>query len=294
MLPEAWNLEHNVLHHYKLGEDGDPDLVERNLEFVRKRPLPASLKLVFMAVMSTMWKWAYYSPNTYHQLKIAEHTKRHGKPPDSIDPTAALTLGKLLLKPSLRGGLFGVRDFLFQCFLPVLLVRFVLLPAPLLLLPGIGPSCFCHALANLFVADALSNVHSFLTIVTNHAGSDLYRFETPCAPHSPTFYLRQVLSSANYRAGRTGTTLGDANDFLHGFLNYQVEHHCWPTLSMLSYQRGAPELKAICERHGVPYTRESVFVRLRKTLDIMIGASSMRRWPEGRLRSPPRSAVADS
>ena len=39
---------------------------------------------------------------------------------------------------------------------------------------------------------------------------------------------------------------------------------------------------------------KSVFVRLRKTLDIMIGASSMRRWPEGRLRSPPRSAVADS
>ena len=108
--------------------------VERNLEFVRKRPLPMSLKLLFMALMSTMWKWAYYSPNTYHQLKIAEHTKRHGKPPDSIDPNAALTLGKLLLRPSLRGGLFGVRDFLLECFLPVLLVRFVLLPAPLLLL----------------------------------------------------------------------------------------------------------------------------------------------------------------
>ena len=66
---------------------------------------------------------------------------------------------------------------------------------------------------------------------------------------------------------------------------------------MLSYQRGAPELKAICERHGVPYTRESVFVRLRKTLDIMIGAASMRRWPEGRLdatRARPRSTVADT
>ena len=26
MLPEAWNLEHNNLHHYQLGEVGDPDL----------------------------------------------------------------------------------------------------------------------------------------------------------------------------------------------------------------------------------------------------------------------------
>ena len=32
MLPEAWNVEHNNLHHYRTGEPGDPDLVERNLE----------------------------------------------------------------------------------------------------------------------------------------------------------------------------------------------------------------------------------------------------------------------
>jgi hypothetical protein len=36
MLPEAWNIEHNNLHHYRLGELEDPDLVERNLEFVRE------------------------------------------------------------------------------------------------------------------------------------------------------------------------------------------------------------------------------------------------------------------
>ena len=71
---------------------------------------------------------------------------------------------------------------------------------------------------------------------------------------------------------------------MHGFLNYQVEHHCWPRLSMLSYQKAAPQLKAICEKHGVPYVRESVWVRLRKTLAIMVGTSSMHVWPEGRLK----------
>lgn len=35
MLPEAWNVEHNNLHHYRLGESGDPDLVQRNLELMR-------------------------------------------------------------------------------------------------------------------------------------------------------------------------------------------------------------------------------------------------------------------
>lgn len=44
MLPEAWNVEHNNLHHYRLGESGDPDLVERNLELMRDIQLPRPLK----------------------------------------------------------------------------------------------------------------------------------------------------------------------------------------------------------------------------------------------------------
>lgn len=64
--------------------------------------------------------------------------------------------------------------------------------APLLLVPGAGPELFGRAVFHLFLADVLTNLHGFLTIVTNHAGSDLYRFETPCSPGSPTFALRQV------------------------------------------------------------------------------------------------------
>ena len=45
---------------------------------------------------------------------------------------------------------------------------------------------------------------------------------------------------------------------------------------MLSYQKAAPQLRAICEKHGVPYVQQSVFRRLKKTADIMVGATSMR------------------
>jgi hypothetical protein len=40
MLPEAWSVEHNELHHYRLGEEADPDLVQRNLAFVRAMKAP--------------------------------------------------------------------------------------------------------------------------------------------------------------------------------------------------------------------------------------------------------------
>ena len=64
------------------------------------------------------------------------------------------------------------------------------------------------------------------------------------------------------------------------WLNYQIEHHCWPDLSMLSYQKGQAELKEICARHGVPYVQENVFARLKKTLDIAMGRTKMRRYPD--------------
>ena len=275
MLPEAWNTEHNKLHHYQLGETGDPDLVERNLEFVRKMSIPRGLKLALVAVLAGVWKWVYYAPNTFKEHRFVQHVQQHGALPESIvEPQKALTLSGVIARPNEFRGVFSRADFFGHCLLPMLVCRFLLLPAPLLLLPGgLGLACFGHAVVHLLLADVVSNYHSFLTIVTNHAGEDLYRFSTPCKPNSDTFLLRQVLSSANYRTG------GDVNDCMHGWLNYQVEHHAWPTLSMLSYQKAAPELKAICKAHGVPYVQESVFERLRKTLDIMIGATSMKTWP---------------
>ena len=131
-----------------------------------------------------------------------------------------------------------------------------------------------RAVVNLALADVATNVHAFVTIATNHAGRDLYQFGSSCAPNSGTFFLRQVVSSANFRTG------GDVNDFMHGWLNYQVEHHLWPQLSALSYQKAQPEVAALCAKHGVPYVQESVWLRLRKTVDIMVGDASMRVFPE--------------
>ena len=55
MLPEAWNLEHNRLHHYHLGEIKDPDLVERNLHFLRDAPIPKAMKYLFVLLLAPIW-----------------------------------------------------------------------------------------------------------------------------------------------------------------------------------------------------------------------------------------------
>jgi len=285
MLPEAWNVEHNNLHHYRLGEAGDPDLVERNLDILRTFPVPTTLKYSVVALLAAVWKWYYYAPNTYKQLKIQE-MKKKGEAVSIAEQHAAFTLVELSLG---EGKKFGINflGYFRRVMGPYLLLRFLMLPAPLAL---INPAFYFAAVSNLFLADVISNIHSFIIIATNHAGDDLYKFKNSVAPKSGSFFMRAVTSGVNFRTangidkdGKARNVHGntaDANDFMHGWLNYQIEHHVWPQLSMLSYQKAAPELRAICAKYGVPYVQQNVFKRLKKTADIMVGATSMRKFDE--------------
>jgi fatty acid desaturase len=154
-----------------------------------------------------------------------------------------------------------------ESFLPYALWNFVLLPSAFL---PLGPLAVGSAAANSALAEVLTNLHTFLIIVTNHAGDDLFAFDGPPADRSD-FVRRQITGTANHRTG------GDVSDFLHGWLNYQIEHHLWPNLTLLQYRKVQPRLKALCEAHAVPYVQESVWKRLRRTLDVMTGHASMRR-----------------
>ena len=123
---------------------------------------------------------------------------------------------------------------------------------------------------NLILAELLTNFHSFIVIVTNHCGEDLYRFNNSVIANSGEFYLRQIISSVNFN------THSDINDFLHGWLNYRIEHHLFPDLSMYEYKIIQPKIKILCKKYKIPYIQENVFIRLKKTVDIMTGEKSMK------------------
>ena len=105
-------------------------------------------------------------------------------------------------------------------------------------------------------------------IIPNHTGDDIPRFDDPTTSKSE-FYYRQIAGSANYRTG------SNINDFLHGWLNYQIEHHLWPAMPLNQYQKLQPRVKALCEKYGIEYRQESVFKRLKKAVDVMVGKTSM-------------------
>jgi fatty acid desaturase len=261
MDPEAWNHEHNVLHHAYTNEVADPDLVEHNLEALRASKLPGWVKRALLAVSASTWKFTYYAPNTLQVLqRKRRRTSGDGRTQrdDSRGPETMVEA-------------FDVRTAdgreVWRTMLPYALARFVAVPA--LFLP-LGPLASVSVALNSLGAEWLSNLHCFLIIVPNHAGDDLHRFEGPPSSRAEWF-LRQVLGSVNFRTG------GDLNDFLHGFLNYQIEHHLFPDLPPRAYQRLQPKVKAACEKYGVPYRQESVFTRLSQLLRIATGETSMKR-----------------
>jgi len=157
---------------------------------------------------------------------------------------------------------------------PKLLINFVAIPMLAGVLHqtsyGMLPWCW-FTLINIVGAEAFTNMHAFATIVTNHAGGDMWHFTGSCKADSAEFILRATLGSTAYPAGN------DFIDYFHGYLNYQCEHHAFPALSPLHYQRLHPHFFRICAEHGVPTVKENIIVRTMKTAEVMVGNAKHKR-----------------
>jgi len=250
--PDAWAFEHNIMHHYHLGEDDDPDNVEKNMVWLHEAKIPMFLKYTFVYLFAAIWKLAYYAPNTLRILENKERNRRKEEPTMDYE-----------LSPFSKNGAELWKNYI----LPYALFQFVFLP--LLFLP-FGTEAALSALVFLLIAEAVANLWSFLVIVPNHSAEDIYQFSTP-HKNQGEYYLRQIMGSVNYNTGN------DVIDFSHGFLNYQIEHHLFPDMPHSFYQKMQPIVKDICKKHNLEYRQESVFKRLLMTMDLMVGKTKVLR-----------------
>lgn len=255
--PEAWHEEHDIMHHYRLGETADPDLVEDNLQWLREAPVPIPVRKTVAALLGTVWKPLYYAPNSFKEVRAVKARRAQ-----QVVPEESL----LSYRPWVPWTKEG-RDLWFKSWVPYSAWKFGLMPA---LFSPLGPWAVFSVWTNTVLAEAMTNWHSFVVIVPNHSGDDIMRFDTPTQSKGE-FYYRQIVGSANYRTG------GDLNDYLHGWLNYQIEHHLFPDATPRQLRVIQPHVKALCEKHGIPYVQEPVSKRFTKMLDVMVGATSMAR-----------------
>jgi fatty acid desaturase len=248
--PEAWMFEHNIMHHYHLGEEDDPDNVASNMKRFIALKIPMFIKYIFVYLVAATWKFSYYAPNT---LRILENKKRKKEKLNERQHFEYL--------PTTKNGRILWKDY----YLPYATWKFLIIPA--LFLP-LGSSAFFTVMFILILSELIANLHSFTVIVPNHAADDIYQFNEP-HKNQGEFYLRQIMGSVNYNTG------SDFIDFGHGWLNYQIEHHLFPALPLSQYQKMQPIVKEICKKHNLEYRQESVFKRAKMTVELMVGRSKV-------------------
>jgi len=262
MIPGAWAFEHNYLHHYHTGEIGDPDFPQKNVNTIRKAKLPKWMKYVYAFLLMATWRFVYYAPNTlfYHEMK-----KRSNKDLDNAmkfeEEHKKSFPGARIYSPfSVLGAKYWMK-----CILPYATFNFILLP---LAFYPLGKIAVLMVFGNMVLAELFTNLHTFFTVVANHAGDDIPYFESRVSSKSE-FYYRQVVGTVNFNGGN------EFLDTIQGYMNYQIEHHLWPEMPMNRYRELQPKVEAICNKYGVEYKKESIWLRAKKLVDLMIGKTDM-------------------
>nr|AEV57606.1 delta-6 desaturase 3 [Muraenesox cinereus] len=61
------------------------------------------------------------------------------------------------------------------------------------------------------------------------------------------------------------------NDWFSGHLNFQIEHHLFPTMPRHNYCRVAPLVRKVCEKHGVTYQEKTLWSGFRDVVNCSTG-----------------------
>ncbi|WP_437074458.1 fatty acid desaturase family protein [Streptomyces sp. enrichment culture] len=110
------------------------------------------------------------------------------------------------------------------------------------------------ALAFLAVHQCLFGVYLGCTFAPNHKGMPTFRGD-----ERPDFLRRQVLTSRNVCGG-------PLTDVLLGGLNYQIEHHLFPSMPTPHLRRAQVLVRAYCAEIGVPYHETGLIRSYREAL----------------------------
>jgi fatty acid desaturase len=113
-----------------------------------------------------------------------------------------------------------------------------------LVLVVLGPGL--KAVAFIMVQQGLFGLYLGCSFAPNHKGMPVLT-----ASDRSDFLRRQVLTSRNIRGGRL-------TDLMMGCLNYQIEHHLFPSAPRPSLRRCQPLVMEFCEQHGLPYCETSL------------------------------------
>jgi fatty acid desaturase len=111
-----------------------------------------------------------------------------------------------------------------------------------------------QAVAFIAVNQAVFGFYLGCSFAPNHKGMPIIDRDSKMS-----FDRRQVLTARNVTGGRFVT-------FMLGGLNYQIEHHLFPTMPRPNLARVQPFVRAFCSSNGLPYSEDTLIGSYRQSL----------------------------
>jgi NADPH-dependent stearoyl-CoA 9-desaturase len=117
------------------------------------------------------------------------------------------------------------------------------------LFPALSRRRWRRVLGANVVANGLRNAWAYIVIVCGHFADGAEKFDPSVLQDEtkPLWYLRQMLGTGNFRAGRVLS-------FMTGHLCYQIEHHLFPDLPSNRLPEIAERVRPLCVKYDLPYT----------------------------------------
>lgn len=114
-----------------------------------------------------------------------------------------------------------------------------------------------HAVAFIAVHQAVEGLYMGSVFAPNHKGMPVLDEDTPIG-----FLRQQIITSRDVSAH-------PVTDFIYGGLNYQIEHHLFPSMPRNNLRKAQPIVKEFCRTHSIPYHETSVMQSHREILGYM-------------------------
>lgn len=246
---ESWSYAHNIRHHQYTNITGrDPDIRFGVIRWNEQTPYDPSRHRYHLAWLAFVTTNVAFLVNLQH-TGLANYVFKN-VPLAELDFIAERT--PEVLRTSLRKAL--------RKFVPYYGREYVLYP----MLAG---PLFWKVMLGNWMSELFRDIYTALSLYCGHYGDDVPDYdEGTRAGSRHQWYAMQVESSCNYEV-----PLPIA--ILCGTLNRQIEHHLFPKFPTNRLRQVAPEVKALCERYGLPYRTESWGGRLRKVFSRLVQLS---------------------
>lgn len=239
---ESWRYAHNVCHHGNTNVAGrDPDIRFGTVRLTEQTPWDPRHRWQLAVALAVIF------PN--FTFFIAAHVC--GLNEVFLDKDCA---GKLDILPDRsRASVRKAWRQGLRKYVPYYLYNYVLWPA-------LAGPMFWKVLLGNWLAETVRDVYSAATIFCGHVGDDVESYPAGTRAHGRgQWYAMQVEAASDYEVSWPVSVLC-------GALDRQIEHHLFPQLPPQRLRQIAPEVRAICDKHGVGYKTDTWGRTLKKAL----------------------------